>query len=144
MDATEIQGFGFAGNSTCLYMLPTGQVVLEGNSSINCNDNGVAFVEAKVQDGRQLSDMIEEPNLEELKHFLPTEHFVVEDNNIVFLLQVNPFTLPGPRSKACYRPRAMMSVLVEIQIGITLHMLVGILHEHHHVALFGICEIPLI
>ncbi|KAK4487154.1 hypothetical protein RD792_006469 [Penstemon davidsonii] len=78
---------------TVFYPL-AGQVVLEGNSSINCNDNGVAFVEAKVLDGRQLSDMIEEPNLEELKHFLPTQHFVVEDN-IVLLLQVSFFDCGG-------------------------------------------------
>ncbi|KAL3848683.1 hypothetical protein ACJIZ3_010565 [Penstemon smallii] len=82
---------------TVFYPL-AGQVVVEGNSSINCNDNGVAFVEAKVLDGRQLSDMIEEPNFEELKHFLPTEHVVENNsnnNNIVLLLQVSFFDCGG-------------------------------------------------
>ncbi|KAL3831169.1 hypothetical protein ACJIZ3_019971 [Penstemon smallii] len=75
---------------TVFYPL-AGQV--EGNSSINCNDNGVEFVEAKVHG--QLSDIIEEPNLEELKHFLPKEPFNSLNENIILSLQVNFFDCGG-------------------------------------------------
>ena len=53
---------------------------------IDCNDDGVEFVEARVH--TQLSHIVQNPNMEELKQFLPIEPYGTR-TSMVLAIQVN-------------------------------------------------------
>ncbi|KAK9757084.1 hypothetical protein RND81_01G138800 [Saponaria officinalis] len=65
---------------------------IEGNSSINCNDEGAAFCLANVLNS--LTEVIEDPNPEELLKLVPFAP-VTENKSIVAGFQVNHFPCGG-------------------------------------------------
>ncbi|KAH7859567.1 hypothetical protein Vadar_002654 [Vaccinium darrowii] len=57
-------------------------------SSVDCNDQGIDFFEARVD--AYLSDIIEDPQIEELTHFVPSK--CEENGGVLLSIQLNHFT----------------------------------------------------
>ena len=69
----------------------------DNNLSVDCNDEGVLYREAEVK--CQLSDIVAEPNLTEMKKFLPCDNDGA--NHLPFIVQVNHFTCVGIAIGTC-------------------------------------------
>lgn len=71
---------------------------VNGNSFIECNDEGIPYLEAKVK--CKLEDVIHKPVPEQLNHLVP---FVLDDitNNVTFGVQLNVFDCGGVAIGAC-------------------------------------------
>ena len=78
----------------CYYPL-TGCV--KDNLIVDCNDEGVLYLEAQVK--CQLSNIVADPNLVELKKFLPCD--IDGAHHLAFAVQVNYFTCGGIAICAC-------------------------------------------
>ncbi|OVA20486.1 Transferase [Macleaya cordata] len=67
----------------------------DDNSSVDCNDDGVDYLEAKVTNGR-LSQLIKHPDIHVLERFLPCEPYSSDDQSkgnskVLLAVQVNVF-----------------------------------------------------
>ncbi|KAL8474625.1 hypothetical protein ACS0TY_031178 [Phlomoides rotata] len=76
---------------------PLGGIVQE-NSSVDCNDSGAEFTEARVF--ARASDVIQEANMEEIKKLLPVES-LEHDENIVLKVRLNFFDCGGVAIAVC-------------------------------------------
>ncbi|XP_051116851.1 stemmadenine O-acetyltransferase-like [Andrographis paniculata] len=75
--------------------------IRKGNRFIDCNDNGAEFIEARVH--RQLRDVIENPDADELKEYLPVqpEDHHQQVDGALLLVQANLFDCGGIAMAVC-------------------------------------------
>lgn len=71
---------------------------IQENSSVDCNDSGAEFIEARVH--TRLSEVIQEANMEELKKFQPLEPFG-QDENVVLKVKISFFDCGGIAIAIC-------------------------------------------
>ena len=79
---------------------------VKDQSSVDCNDEGVEFYEANVYSN--LLEVLERPNLEDLKELLPFEP-IAHDRNTILGVQVNHLSCGGMDIGVCFfHTRAQM------------------------------------
>ncbi|CAK9172601.1 unnamed protein product [Ilex paraguariensis] len=72
---------------------------VKGNVVVDCNDNGVEYVEAQVR--AQLSQVIENPNPEELEQYLSVEPWILIVSEILLSIQITFFDCGGMAIGVC-------------------------------------------
>ncbi|CAN8266459.1 unnamed protein product [Cochlearia groenlandica] len=72
---------------------------LNGNISIDCNDSGADFLEAKVDS--PLSDLLQEPSSDSFQHLIPTSVDSTETRTKLFLAQASFFECGGMAIGVC-------------------------------------------
>ncbi|KAI3448774.1 hypothetical protein Pfo_005439 [Paulownia fortunei] len=75
---------------------------IEDNFVVDCSDAGVGFIEARVH--AQLMDAIQEPNMEELKQYLPMDPTTAGGlgEGTLFFVQINLFDCGGIAIGVCF------------------------------------------
>ncbi|PIN14889.1 Vinorine synthase [Handroanthus impetiginosus] len=81
---------------TLFYPL-TGRI--QQNSLIDCNDAGAEFIEARVH--TRLTQVIEEPRMEELQQLLPVEPLGQTDDKAILSVKINFFNCGGTAIGVC-------------------------------------------
>ncbi|PIN14888.1 Vinorine synthase [Handroanthus impetiginosus] len=86
--------------SRILTLFPPMAGRIQENSYIDCNDDGVYFVEARVHAG--LDQVIKEPRMQELQQFLAVDPLGQTDDNAILSVKINFFDCGGIAIGVCF------------------------------------------
>ncbi|KAK6140380.1 hypothetical protein DH2020_025875 [Rehmannia glutinosa] len=88
-------------SNTLTLFYPLAGKIDPDNFTIDCNDNGVEFIEARAQ--ARLEDILHDPKLDQFQQYLPVDPLggIYKGDGTLFMLQINFFECGGIAIGAC-------------------------------------------
>ncbi|KAK6140488.1 hypothetical protein DH2020_025769 [Rehmannia glutinosa] len=88
-------------SNTLTLFYPLAGKIDPDNFTIDCNDNGVEFIEARAQ--ARLKDILHDPKLDQFQQYLPVDPLggIYRGEGTLFMLQINFFDCGGIAIGAC-------------------------------------------